>query len=81
MLVPAAVEKQPDARDVINAMKAAKELGAITIALTGSTGGKLAGLANHLLNVPSTNTARIQEMHILIIHLLCERIDDWVLGT
>jgi D-sedoheptulose 7-phosphate isomerase len=67
--------------NIVQAMSAAKEMGAITIALTGSSGGKLADKVDHLLNVPSTQTARIQEMHILMIHLLCERIDDWVLGT
>src|SRR5258706_2851755 len=67
--------------NVVNAMKAAQDIGAITIALTGSSRGKLVGALDHLLTVPSTNTARIQEMPILIIHLLCERIDAWVLGT
>jgi D-sedoheptulose 7-phosphate isomerase len=70
-----------NSENVIQAMAAAKEIGAITVALTGSSGGKLAGNVDHLLNVPSTKTARIQEMHIFIIHLFCERIDDWVLGT
>lgn len=70
-----------NSENVLNAMKLARQKKAVTIALTGETGGKLASLADHLLNVPSTTTARIQEMHIFIIHLLCERIDDWVLGT
>ena len=70
-----------NSENVVRAMTVARELGAVTIALTGATGGKLAGLADHLLNVPSTSTARIQEMHIFMIHLLCERVDDWVLGT
>lgn len=70
-----------NSENVVRAMLMARQLGAVTIALTGATGGKLAGLADHLLNVPSTATARIQEMHILMIHLVCERIDDWVLGT
>ena len=70
-----------NSENVVRAMQAAKELGAVTVALTGATGGKLAGIADHLLNVPSVTTARIQEMHIFMIHLLCERVDDWVLGT
>ena len=70
-----------NSENVIRAMKLARDSGAITVALTGSTGGKLAAMADHLLNVPSTATARIQEMHIFMIHLLCERVDDWVLGT
>ena len=70
-----------NSENVLRAMKAARDRGAVTVALTGDTGGKLAGLTDHLLNVPSTFAARIQEMHIFMIHLLCERVDDWVLGT
>ena len=70
-----------NSENVLRAMREAKRIGAVTVALTGSTGGKVAELADHLLNVPSTATARIQEMHIFMIHLLCERVDDWVLGT
>jgi D-sedoheptulose 7-phosphate isomerase len=70
-----------NSENVLRAMHAAKQMKAITVALTGATGGKLAAFADHLLNVPSAATARIQEMHIFMIHLLCERIDDWVLGT
>jgi D-sedoheptulose 7-phosphate isomerase len=70
-----------NSENVVRAMHVARQLGAVTVALTGASGGKLAGLADHLLNVPSTATARIQEMHIFMIHLVCERIDDWVLGT
>jgi D-sedoheptulose 7-phosphate isomerase len=69
-----------NSENVLRAMKAAKEQNAFTVAFTGATGGKIAPLADHLLNVPSTATARIQEMHIFMIHLLCESIDDWVLG-
>jgi D-sedoheptulose 7-phosphate isomerase len=70
-----------NSENVVRAMQVARQLGAVTVALTGATGGKLADLADHLLNVPSTATARIQEMHIFMIHLVCERVDDWVLGT
>ena len=69
-----------NSENILRAMKAARDTGAVTVALTGETGGKIASYADHLLNVPSTTTARIQEMHILIIHLICESIDDWVLG-
>ena len=79
--VVVAISTSGNSENILNAMTLARQKKAITIALTGQTGGKLAPLADHLLNVPSTATARIQEMHIFIIHLLCERIDDWVLGT
>jgi D-sedoheptulose 7-phosphate isomerase len=67
--------------NVVAALAAARGRGAVTVAFTGATGGKCTALADHLINIPSGATARIQEMHILIIHMLCERIDDWVLGT
>ena len=51
------------------------------ILLTGGTGGRIVaeGLADHVLIVPSATTARIQEMHIFIIHCICERVEDWLL--
>lgn len=67
--------------NVVRAIAEARERGAVTVGLTGESGGKLAGMVDHLLNVPCVATARIQEMHIFMIHLICERIDDWVLGT
>jgi D-sedoheptulose 7-phosphate isomerase len=60
--------------NVVNALETAKKIGMKTIAFTGSTGGKLAS-SDVLLNVPSTNTARIQEIHILIGHIICELIE------
>lgn len=65
--------------NVLRALAEAKRAGAVTVALTGGSGGKVADQADLCLVVPSAMTARIQEMHILIIHMLCERIDDWAL--
>ena len=70
-----------NSENVVRALAAARAQGAVTVAFTGSSGGKAASLADHLLNVPSDFTARIQEMHILMIHMICEQVDDWVLGT
>jgi len=61
-----------NSKNVLNAMAAAREIGMKTVAMTGETGGKMAEIADVLLNVPSTFTPRIQEMHILIGHTLCE---------
>lgn len=69
-----------NSENVARGLAAARERGAVTVTLTGGTGGKVAPLADHALVVPATATARIQEMHILMIHMICERIDDWVLG-
>lgn len=70
-----------NSENVLRGLVAARELGAVTVTLTGGTGGKVAPAADHALVVPAKATARIQEMHILMIHMICERIDDWVLGT
>jgi len=66
--------------NVVKALRAARERGAVTVALTGGTGGAVRELADYGLVVPSPITARIQEMHILLIHMICERIDDWALS-
>ncbi|UBV44251.1 D-sedoheptulose 7-phosphate isomerase (plasmid) [Deinococcus taeanensis] len=66
--------------NIIRALQAARARGAVTVALTGALtggrGGAAAGHADITLNVPSDRTAHIQEMHILLIHVLCETIDD-----
>lgn len=61
--------------NIFNAFRKAHELGVITVAMTGQTGGKLGEIADLLLNVPSTDTPRIQESHILIGHIVCEIVE------
>ncbi len=61
--------------NVIAALKAAIEVGAIAAALAGKGGGALVGLADPLLIVPSDTIARIQEMHILLGHMLCDALE------
>ena len=61
-------------------MEAAKACGLITVGWTGGTGGKLAGLVDHSFVVPSAVTARIQESHITLGHVLCELIEEQLLG-
>jgi len=67
--------------NVLRAVEAAKERSMTTIALTGETGGKLKGLCTHLINVPSRDTARIQESHILVGHALCELVEESLFGA
>lgn len=67
--------------NVLKGIEAARECGMITVAWTGGTGGKLAGLADHPFVVPSTVTARIQESHITLGHVLCELVEETLLGT
>ena len=69
-----------NSRNILNVFGAAKEMGVATIALTGETGGKMKELADVLLNVPSSDTPRIQESHILLGHILCERVETEMFG-
>lgn len=62
--------------NVVKALHEAKKRKICTVGLTGSHGGKLKPEADHLLNVPSDNTPRIQEMHILLIHMICGLIEN-----
>ncbi|MBR3408890.1 MAG: D-sedoheptulose 7-phosphate isomerase [Paludibacteraceae bacterium] len=62
--------------NICNAFRKAKELGVITVALTGETGGEMKALADYLLNVPSADTPRIQESHIMIGHIICEIVES-----
>jgi D-sedoheptulose 7-phosphate isomerase len=64
--------------NIIKAFSKAKEIGALTIGITGGTGGKMKKikeLCDHIFIVPSNDTARIQEMHIFAGHAICELID------
>jgi D-sedoheptulose 7-phosphate isomerase len=62
--------------NIINAFIAAKKLGMKTIAFTGKDGGKLKLIADYLINVPSSDTPRIQESHIMIGHIICEIVES-----
>lgn len=73
-----AISTSGNAPNVIEAVKKAKKLKMRTIALTGKEGGELSRHADISLIVPSDDTPRIQEAHILIIHILCELIENSV---
>ena len=61
--------------NIIHAMSAARKMGLLTIALTGSTGGNLRKSVDHCIRVPSNETPRIQECHILIGHIISELVE------
>ncbi|MDR1005418.1 MAG: D-sedoheptulose 7-phosphate isomerase [Bacteroidales bacterium] len=63
-------------KNVINALQAAKAKGMITISLTGEGGGRMAELSDYLLAVPSKDTPRIQESHIMLGHIICELVES-----
>lgn len=62
--------------NVLSAIEAAKTIGAATIAFTGASGGPLAELTDVAFRAPSGHTPRIQEMHLLAWHLLCDRVEE-----
>lgn len=61
--------------NIISAFESARKKGLKTIAVTGKSGGKLASVCDYLLEVPSDVTPRIQEVHLLILHILAEEIE------
>jgi len=65
-----------NSKNVINAFKIGKELGCKIVGLSGKGGGEMSKFCDINIVVPSDNTPRIQEMHILIIHTICQLVDD-----
>jgi D-sedoheptulose 7-phosphate isomerase len=70
-----AISTSGNSENIIRAITTAKRSGIFTIALTGTTGGKIKDISDLLINVPSTDTPRIQETHILIGHIICEIVE------
>lgn len=69
-----------NSNNVIKAIETAKSKGALTVGFTGKGGGRLKDYVDILLNVPSDNTQRIQEMHITIGHIICEIVEKELFG-
>ena len=65
-----------NSKNILKALTVARELGVITIGLTGESGGGMRDLCDFLINVPSTDTPRIQESHIMIGHVICEIVES-----
>ncbi|MGN0235697.1 MAG: SIS domain-containing protein [Paludibacteraceae bacterium] len=64
-----------NSKNILNAFSKARQLGVTTIAMTGATGGAMREQADYLLNVPSCDTPRIQESHIMLGHIICEMVE------
>lgn len=62
--------------NIVKAFEAAKGKGMATVAFTGMSGGAMKSLSDFLINVPSTDTPRIQESHILIGHIICQLVEE-----
>ena len=69
-----------NSRDVLSAVEAAKRKGMVSIGLTGRRGGQLKALADYCICVPSDDTPRVQEAHIMIGHLLAEMVELELFG-
>lgn len=65
-----------NSQGILNALETARTIGCKTLGLSGRNGGKMTGLCDLNIVVPSEITARIQEMHILIGHILCKAVDN-----
>jgi D-sedoheptulose 7-phosphate isomerase len=65
-----------NSKNIVEAFKAAKIKNMVTIGFTGASGGKLKNISDHLLNVPSEDTPRIQEAHIMLGHIICQLVEE-----
>lgn len=70
-----------NAANVVKAFEAARAKGVTTVAFTGLTGGLLKSLSDYLINVPSADTPRIQESHILLGHIICQLVEEQYFST
>jgi len=61
--------------NVIKSLEVANEIGMVTVAFTGETGGKMKDRAKYLVNIPSKDTPRIQECHMILGHTICELVE------
>jgi D-sedoheptulose 7-phosphate isomerase len=64
--------------NVVEALCAARAQGLVTVALSGNGGGEVAGLVDHLIDVPHRDTQRIQEVHAMVLHVLSEVVEEAV---
>lgn len=74
--VVVAISTSGNSRNVFLALEAARKVGAVSVAFTGKGGGLIAKAADFLFEVPSSDTPRIQEAHILAGHILCEILEE-----
>ncbi|MFL5810570.1 MAG: SIS domain-containing protein [Flavisolibacter sp.] len=62
--------------NIVKAFEVAKEKGMTTVGLTGLSGGAMKSVSDYLLNIPSTDTPRIQESHIMVGHIICQLVEE-----
>jgi len=78
--VAIAISTSGNSRNVIEAIKTARKKGLYIIGLTGETGGKMKNLCDILLNAKSNETMYIQQVHIVLVHLICDEIEKKLAG-
>lgn len=78
--VSIAISTSGNSANVLVGTEAALETGLVTVGLTGGNGGKLAAKVEQHLNVPHPSTARVQEVHIMIGHIICELVEEKLKG-
>lgn len=65
-----------NSRNILNAFEKARAIGITTVGLTGATGGLLKAASDYLVNIPSSDTPRIQECHMLTGHIICQLVEE-----
>lgn len=75
-----AISTSGNSLNVLNALASARASGVICVGLAGHGGGRMQGMCDHLIEVPSSETPRIQEAHIVIGHILCDLVESALFG-
>jgi D-sedoheptulose 7-phosphate isomerase len=79
--IAVAISTSGKSKNVIEGVLTARKLGIYTIGMTGASGGQMRGLVDTLIAVPSEETPRIQECHILVSHALCDAVESAIAGS
>ena len=70
-----------NSENIVKAFETARAKQIITVGFTGSSGGKMKDLSDYLINIPSTDTPRVQESHIMVGHIICQLVDERLYPT
>jgi D-sedoheptulose 7-phosphate isomerase len=79
--VLAGLSTSGNSANIVKAFETAQQKNMVTIGFTGITGGQMKPLSDHLVNIPSTDTPRIQEAHILVGHIICQLVEEQYFGS
>jgi D-sedoheptulose 7-phosphate isomerase len=70
-----------NSKNIIKAFESARQKKIVTVGLTGASGGQMKSSSDYLINIPSTDTPRIQESHILAGHIICQLVEEKIFTT